>query len=529
MTTFQLTDEQQEIYDKIIRRQNHTSVLMGAAGTGKTTLASKIIEQFNEELEHDSNKYMLVLAPTVTALSNIRKRSISKRGIFKTVAATLKEPVTYLKIATQEFPISKLEGLLSLKKFLEEKLKINTDEIIDTEDERNVNLLLLEDAIDIRFNGKASLISQFKVSTETRFEDKDPQSIANHLKDVRYIVIDEVTMISDEDMLLLSNAINDYRHAGNKLSVLLCGDPYQLPPVQGEKNGYMNVQKAHKHEDGYYILTQVLRSGDSVIDIATKIKAKVPLELLKKRFTDQFSDVSSLEHLHPTVLARLTNADIVLAFKNADVTELNKLIRSCKGYSGGVKVGDQLVCLQNELLTLGQTEFFNAEQFIVKNVLTGNNAWERVRANYKLVGITGITCSKLEDYFTKSGRLILVKLHSTSTDKTKWCIMESLDKFLRANDKTEISKFLSKRTEDVYQPMYDELGRPMEKFMLPPLVRMQFGYALTVHKSQGSEWDDVVYYTTKKDQYIIKEPNLNYTAVTRARNNVHILYNEKFV
>lgn len=529
MTTFQLTDEQQEIYDKIIRRQNHTSVLMGAAGTGKTTLASKIIEHYTNELSKDSGKFMLVLAPTVTALSNIRKRSISKHGIFKTVAAMLKEPVTYLKIATQEFPISKLEGLLNLKKFLEDKLKINTDDIIDTEDERNVNLLLLEDAIDIRFNGKASLISQFKVSTETRFEDKDPQAIANHLKDIRYIVIDEVTMISDEDMLLLSNAISDYRGPGNKLSVLLCGDPYQLPPVQGEKNGYMNVQKAHKHEDGYYILTQVLRSGDSVIDIATKIKAKVPLELLKKRFTDQFSDVSSLEHLHPTVLSRLTNADIVLAFKNADVTELNKLIRSCKGYSGGVKVGDQLVCLQNELLTPGQTEFFNAEQFIVKSILTGEDAWDRVRANYKLVGITGITCSKLEDYFTKSGRLVLAKLHSTSTGKTKWCIMESLDKFLRVNDKTEISKFLSKRTEEVYQPMYDEMGKAMEKFMLPPLVRMQFGYALTVHKSQGSEWDNVVYYTTKKDQYIIKEPNLNYTAVTRARNDVHILYNDKFV
>ena len=77
--------------------------------------------------------------------------------------------------------------------------------------------------------------------------------------------------------------------------------------------------------------------------------------------------------------------------------------------------------------------------------------------------------------------------------------------------------------------MYDEMGKAMEKFMLPPLVRMQFGYALTVHKSQGSEWDNVVYYTTKKDQYIIKEPNLNYTAVTRARNDVHILYNDKFV
>ena len=58
MTTFQLTDEQQEIYDKIIRRQNHTSVLMGAAGTGKTTLASKIIEHYTNELSKDSGKFM---------------------------------------------------------------------------------------------------------------------------------------------------------------------------------------------------------------------------------------------------------------------------------------------------------------------------------------------------------------------------------------------------------------------------------------------------------------------------------------
>ena len=88
--------------------------------------------------------------------------------------------------------------------------------------------------------------------------------------------------------------------------------------------------------------------------------------------------------------------------------------------------------------------------------------------------------------------------------------------------KLKFLSFLSKRTEEVYQPMYDETGKAMEKFMLPPLVRMQFGYALTVHKSQGSEWDNVVYYTTKKDQYIIKEPNLNYTAVTRDKNDVHI-------
>ena len=97
MTTFQLTDEQQEIYDKIIRRQNHTSVLMGAAGTGKTTLASKIIEHYTNELSKDSGKFMLVLAPTVTALSNIRKRSISKHGIFKTVAAMLKRTCDIFK------------------------------------------------------------------------------------------------------------------------------------------------------------------------------------------------------------------------------------------------------------------------------------------------------------------------------------------------------------------------------------------------------------------------------------------------
>ena len=58
-----------------------------------------------------------------------------------------------------------------------------------------------------------------------------------------------------------------------------------------------------------------------------------------------------------------------------------------------------------------------------------------------------------------------------------------------------------------------------------PLVHTNFGYAMTVHKSQGSEWPSVTYLVTQKDLNIMRgKPNLSYTAVSRAEDDVKIIY-----
>ena len=50
----------------------------------------------------------------------------------------------------------------------------------------------------------------------------------------------------------------------------------------------------------------------------------------------------------------------------------------------------------------------------------------------------------------------------------------------------------------------------------PP--KIEYGYALTVHLSQGSEWDNVIFRATRR----ISKSSL-YTAVTRAKQSVLVM------
>lgn len=59
------------------------------------------------------------------------------------------------------------------------------------------------------------------------------------------------------------------------------------------------------------------------------------------------------------------------------------------------------------------------------------------------------------------------------------------------------------------------------------LDNMQFGYALTTHKVQGSEYDSVKLFLPKKLTSFSANPNMLYTMITRAKSNVEIYYYEE--
>ena len=48
-------------------------------------------------------------------------------------------------------------------------------------------------------------------------------------------------------------------------------------------------------------------------------------------------------------------------------------------------------------------------------------------------------------------------------------------------------------------------------------------YALTVHKSQGSQYRKVFFIVTKNDMYELLSRPMAYTAVTRAKNECHVM------
>jgi superfamily I DNA/RNA helicase len=59
-------------------------------------------------------------------------------------------------------------------------------------------------------------------------------------------------------------------------------------------------------------------------------------------------------------------------------------------------------------------------------------------------------------------------------------------------------------------------------------LRVKFGYAITCHKAQGSEWQSVFIHFEKSLSYLDKE-NLyrwTYTAISRAEKKLHLLNNQ---
>ena len=71
-----------------------------------------------------------------------------------------------------------------------------------------------------------------------------------------------------------------------------------------------------------------------------------------------------------------------------------------------------------------------------------------------------------------------------------------------------------------------------EKFDFPNLADVRFAHAMTVHKSQGSQFKNVIYVVSSRDLWIqsqdLKDSRFKqapvYVAVTRAIENIKILY-----
>jgi exodeoxyribonuclease V alpha subunit len=75
---------------------------------------------------------------------------------------------------------------------------------------------------------------------------------------------------------------------------------------------------------------------------------------------------------------------------------------------------------------------------------------------------------------------------------------------------------------DVTPRAYFSSGDTVRSVLPLQISAWEKGYALTVHKSQGSEYDHVVVFLGPHDSRVVTR-ELIYTAVTRAKKSVHVL------
>jgi len=241
--------------------------------------------------------------------------------------------------------------------------------------------------------------------------------------------------------------------------ILVLGDPAQLPPVKGE-GFFINGEPD-------VMLTEVHRQAQDnpIIRMSMDIRQGKPLQV----GTHGSSLVTRSSALGRDRLGELVlGADQLLCGLNRTRVSYNQRIRAMKGLQGVAKpwhptVGDRLICLRNDK---------------EKHIFNGG-LWD---------------AQKIEEL--GDGKLALR--------------VASLDE-KRDPIKVEVFEHFFNGTE---QTIDWKAKRGTQEFT--------FGWAITCHKSQGSQWDNVIIFD-ESGSFRDAKRNWLYTAVTRAAEQVTVI------
>lgn len=284
--------------------------------------------------------------------------------------------------------------------------------------------------------------------------------------DYSIVVVDEVSMVPKTmvDMLL-----------AHKIYILFLGDPFQLPQID-KKETHTLLDKPH------IFLDQVMRQAaeSEIIQLTMKIRngEDIPFMHGKEVIVAPKAEL---------VTGHLTWADIIICATNKTRHNMNRQKRELLGYSGVLQTG---------------------ERIIVKR-----NYWEDCDedGNALVNGTVGTVANPYESFvripsYVKNDRRDLPLIGCIFTPDGG----KSFDTF-------EIDKdYLLKEEPCVDWRVSYQLGKLKPKIgdILPK--QATYGYALTCHAAQGSEFDKVLVIEESFPFDKIEHQRWLYTATTRA-------------
>lgn len=282
----------------------------------------------------------------------------------------------------------------------------------------------------------------------------------------KLIVVDEVSMLPKQMWELLLS---------HRLPVLALGDPGQLPPVAAQSNGVLD----HPH----VFLDEVMRQAaeSEIIQLTMAIREGRPL-LLQQGQEVRIVDRNELQQ--PGFLAW---GDQIICGKNDTRNKVNTLMRKIIMNTDDADplVGDRIICLHNDW------ECVNATGDALVNGLGGK--------------ITNLFYTRNNPFMKKTPVISFIPdFEGSSSFDNLECDYNIFTKHVPLINSENFRKI----------PAY---CHPRE---------FDYGYAITCHKSQGSEYDKVIVL----EEYLrneSKEGHMRwlYTAATRAAKKLIIVRN----
>lgn len=339
------------------------------------------------------------------------------------------------------------------------------------------------------------------------------------LSKIHTVFIDEFSMINVEIMDLLLSVLPE----STKITVF--GDPYQLPPVDGEA-------------------IDPLFYTDNIEELTVQHRAEAP-EVVDTfmRFMRYIKDGKGDDlRFHPAIkhgdLKDFNpDTDRALAFTNARVLEINNEIAGILNLPTEFSNGEALIANQIDCILINSKEALNGKiypQCISKGKLMSGD---------KL----GIAVTKIENDIEKYNTQIPYPLSTIEIDGIKHSIYYDKNHYATQKKlKAEVDKWQSyvyqvnNIPEDIQLKNWcrdnktakgvKERGRAWSEYMAHGslVFNLQRPFATTIHKSQGSEFSTV--YVAQGDikksirnGYYMQYARLMYVALSRAINKVVII------
>ena len=342
-----------------------------------------------------------------------------------------------------------------------------------------------EDVIYTSFTGKATQVLQKKgnknVSTlhKLLFESIPKPDGTFFRKPVEFIpykivIVDECSMVPKE---LLQRLIKYNVH------IICLGDPGQLPPINKNEDNHL---LDHPH----IFLDEIMRqeAESEIINLTMDIRAGKPLA----RYQGKEVQVLNKDEL---TTGMLLWADQIICAKNETRIALNNQMRDLLGRSGGPQDGDKVICLKNnwDIYSINDNPLVNGTIGYLKNSFsTYINLPRQITSDGQPKKLDILTANFISDTEEDYGILNMDKqLIITGVPGLDWKTSYKMGRNWRFQDK------------------------------IPD--QFTYGYAITCHKSQGSEWDNVL--VIEEGFPFEKEEHKQwlYTAATRAAKKLVII------
>lgn len=243
------------------------------------------------------------------------------------------------------------------------------------------------------------------------------------------------------------------------IPVLAVGDPAQLKPINDQG----------KPETGYFmrerpdaLLTKVERHSGPVLNLASHIRTHGARSIRRGEIPE----------------SAVLDYDQVIVGKNTTRAAKNEKIRRIRGLGGFMEDGERIICLDNNF----KYKTFNGQQYRVRECAAGNRKHQIDVTLECECGVIG----------------------PDSCPVCGWDPFRSVPMWAPG--------FWGREFEVKSRAWREQQGA----------LLATYGYAITAHKAQGSEWESVLV-IDESSTWGKDADSWLYTAVTRARDNVAII------